>query len=533
MNKRSYNIFFHLHTVTGIVISVLLYVIFFAGSFSFFLNEIIAWERNDSVGHSEKFGLNVDATLDTLATRYNLSGRNINFHKHAEEKRFSVSLSAPRDTLLGKEGAYFSLDPKTYKHYPYEQSYSLGEFLYRLHFFAQIPYPAGYYLSGFTALFFLFAILTGILVHWKKIISNFYLFRPWEKLKTVWTDAHTVLGTIGLPFQVVYAVTGAFFMINILLVIPSLMVLYDGDQKKFYDDLGYGQPEFAYENKHLAEHGSLNGLVDRGEVLWKNFQVTEVSIYNYGDQSMHLAVGGELDHATKFTGFGEVTYKVSTLEAVAKKDPYEATAYLDGVKGALYHLHFGDYGGYAVKGISFLLGLITCFVIITGILIWLEARTKKSVPEKEKRFNRWVGHIYLSLCLTMYPVTAAAFLVTKLLPPNLDDVRLTLLYSTYFGSWLVSAVFFAWKRDNYFINKYTLLAGAVIGSLVPIFNGIGTGKWPWVTFRDGHTDIFVVDMLWILISVAAFYSVLRLRKTTLAKQTSDVLLQEEAAVGAE
>ena len=35
MGNRIYNILFHTHTVSGIVISVALYVIFFTGSFSF------------------------------------------------------------------------------------------------------------------------------------------------------------------------------------------------------------------------------------------------------------------------------------------------------------------------------------------------------------------------------------------------------------------------------------------------------------------------------------------------------------------
>ncbi|WCC44944.1 hypothetical protein PJW08_01285 [Tenacibaculum finnmarkense] len=41
MSKRNYNVFFNTHTVSGIVISVALYVIFFAGAFSFFKEEII------------------------------------------------------------------------------------------------------------------------------------------------------------------------------------------------------------------------------------------------------------------------------------------------------------------------------------------------------------------------------------------------------------------------------------------------------------------------------------------------------------
>src|SRR5262245_9390108 len=129
MDKRSYNIFFHLHTVTGIVISVLLYVIFFAGSFSFFRNEIIAWERNESPAAHADQAVNFDVILDTLNARHNLSGRDISFHRHAEETRFAVSMSASKDTLLGKESSFFYLDPETYKTYDYEKSYTLGEFL--------------------------------------------------------------------------------------------------------------------------------------------------------------------------------------------------------------------------------------------------------------------------------------------------------------------------------------------------------------------------------------------------------------------
>lgn len=510
MDKRPYNIFFDLHTVTGIVISVLLYVIFFAGSFSFFRNDIIAWERDEPVSEYKGFAVDIDTALDTLDQRYNLSSRDLYFHKHTPEKRAAVSITAPKDTLIEKKDAFFYLHPDTFKDYEYEKSYSLGEFIYRLHFFAQVPYPAGYYLSGFTALFFLFAILTGILVHWKKIISNFYLFRPWEKLKTVWTDAHTALGTIGLPFQVVYAVTGAFFMINIVLVIPSVALLYDGDQAKYYNDVGYGTPNFTFTNVKAKHKVSVNEFVTQAQGLWKNFEISQVAIYNYGDENMHVVIDGELNHATKFTAFGQVTFKASTGEMINKKDPYAPTSYLDGVKGALYHLHFGDYGGYAVKGISFLLGLITCFVIITGILIWLEARNKKSIPEKKKRFNQWVGHVYLAICLSMFPVTAMSFILTKLLPVSYDEVRMTVLYSVYFGTWLLVSIFFTLKRDNYFTNKYTLISGAIIGCFVPVSNGIISGNWFWTNLSEGKTDLAVPDILWILISIAALFAVTRL-----------------------
>ncbi|HEY5748815.1 MAG TPA: PepSY-associated TM helix domain-containing protein [Chryseolinea sp.] len=530
MEKRSYNIFFDLHTVSGIVISVLLYVIFFAGSFSFFRDEIVNWERNETVTVRKAIDADVDIVLDSIAKKYALFGRDITFRRNYDERRVMVNLSNSKDTTVTQAGDFFYLDTKTFKTTGYEDSYTLGEFLYRLHFFAQIPYPAGYYLSGFTALFFFFAILTGILVHWKKIISNFYTFRPWAKLKTVWTDAHTALGTIGLPFQVVYAVTGAFLMINIVLVAPNVLVLYQGDQQKIYEDLGYEHASHPFENKKLRQVVKVNDLVVDIKKKWRDFDVTEIEINNYGDEGMHITLVGEVPNAAKFTGLGEITYKAATGEIVGEQDPYAPTSYRDGVKNSLYRLHFGDYGGYGLKFISFVLGLLSCFVIISGILIWLEARNKKHIPEKRKRFNNTVGHIYLAICLTLYPVTALSFIVTKLVPRALDPSRQTILYSVFFLSWLALSVFFWWRKNNYLTNKYTLLAGSVLGVLIPVVNGAVTGNWIWLSLAARQSDFFVIDALWLMISLAAFYTLYHLKKPAampvLSEDDSEAVLSD-------
>jgi uncharacterized iron-regulated membrane protein len=176
MNNRHYNIYFHTHTVSGIVISVVLFVIFFAGSFSFFRDEINSWERSESTSLTKEIELDYTTALDTLDKKFILNGRNITISKPSNERRVAIYLEGTKDTLAPakqKEGQFFYLDTKTFKSFTYEESYSLGEFLYRLHFLAQIPYPVGYYLSGFIALFFLFAIVTGVLLHWKKIVSNY------------------------------------------------------------------------------------------------------------------------------------------------------------------------------------------------------------------------------------------------------------------------------------------------------------------------------------------------------------------------
>ncbi|MCC9072204.1 PepSY domain-containing protein [Flavobacterium sp. F-65] len=504
MNNRNYNIYFHTHTVSGIVISVVLFVIFFAGSFSFFKDEIINWERSESVAITKNIQLDYDKALKNLDKEYTLHGRNISIAKTSVERRVNIYLEGTKDSLAAaklKEGTFFYLDTKNFKTHTYENSYSLGEFLYRLHFLAQIPYPVGYYLSGFVALFFLFAIITGVLLHWNKIVSNFYIFRPKEKLKTLWTDAHTSLGMIGLPFQFVYAVTGAFFMIKLLIVAPSVMALYKGDQDKLYKDLEYSDPEYKFDNKKLATPFSIDKLVAKTKSNWKDFEINRIFIQNYGDTNMHVLVEGEIKYDKKFTGIGKVIYKVADGTVVAKKDPVTETTYLDAVKNVLYRIHFGDYGGYALKIISFVLGIITCFVIISGVMIWLVARDKKNMPEKKRRFNEAVVRIYLAICLSMYPITALGFIATKIFHP----LGRANIYSIYFIGWLALTIFFILKKNNAFTNKFSLLSGSILGFLIPIVNGICTGNWFWKTFAQNQIQIFFVDIFWIVLASITLY----------------------------
>lgn len=505
MGNRIYNILFHTHTVSGIVISVALYVIFFTGSFSFFRDEIANWQRGHSVSQEEALPGSVDAHLDHLSKDYDLYGRDVELRHYYNERSISVNLGASKDSLASEEDKapiFFYLDPESKtKTADYASNYHLGEFLYRLHFLDQIPYPYGRTLAGFVAFFFLFAIITGILVHWNKIVSNFYTFRPWAKLKTIWTDAHTALGVIGFPFQFVYAVTGAFFLLKGILVLPMVMGLYDGDQNQLYEDLEYNHPVYEFQNQKLENTINLDQYVQEMKEEWGDFRVTETHIFNYGDQNMHAAISGYLGYDTKLNGLGYRIYKIADGSITEEKAPIAQTSYLDGVKNMMFRLHFGDYGGYGLRVTSFILGLVSCFVIISGIMIWLVARDKKNIPEKRRKFNQKVANIYMSICLSMLPVTALEFIIVKFAP----TVNMGFLYQTYFSIWLVATIFFILKKDIAFTNKWTLISGGILGLSVPVANGIATGNWVWAAYQNGYQHILLVDLLWLILGIVSLW----------------------------
>jgi uncharacterized iron-regulated membrane protein len=74
MNKNSLKALTNAHAWVGLVISTILFIIFFAGSISLFRDDINAWELNPHFavnGQSEN--LSFDSVINTVAKDYNIS----------------------------------------------------------------------------------------------------------------------------------------------------------------------------------------------------------------------------------------------------------------------------------------------------------------------------------------------------------------------------------------------------------------------------------------------------------------------------
>lgn len=534
-SKRNYHVFFHLHTVSGIVISTALFVIFFCGAFALIKDEITAWEKGDKVNVEEAIDIDYDRAIEVIKSEdYELYGRDLRILVPDAKQEIYFQLSESQDTIKAptKEDKlyYFFIDAHDYTWSEYYSFYSIGELVYRLHFFSQIPY-VGIYIAGFVAFFFLLAIVSGVIIHWKKIVSNFYVFRPKAKAKTIWTDAHTALGVIGLPFQFVFAVTSCFLCMSIFVLAPASLI-YNGDQDKLLEEV---RPMMrTYELGQPTENiGSLNGFMEDVQSRWEGFTPVQVYIRNYGTDNMMFQVDGMLMNQKKFVAHGRAIYDVASRELIAEKLPDEPN-YLEGVEATVRALHFGDWGGYPLKMVYFILALITCFVIISGVLIWLTAREKKNISASQRLFNRKVGHSFIAICMSLYPVTAFAMIVARVLPRSMDDSRQSLLYLAFFIVGTIVTLFFRFKRSNYFTTKYTLLSGAVLGLLIPIVNGLISGNWVWTMIAQNQVEIALVDLIWIGMSAIVLFTLTKIKKPEpLSPSHKELLAQQKEEFTAE
>lgn len=524
MDTRKYNIYFHTHTISGIIIAVILYVIFFAGSFSFFKDDISAWQKGRSAV-THKTGPAFNPVIDSLAGKFNLQGRNFDFYIQRQGHGAYVSMSASADTTVSKpkpkpkkeqgrrgrrsndDSAYFLYNFADQKAAgaDYSASYDMGEFLYRLHFLAQLnqvfPFnigtPIGYLIAGIVSFLFLFALITGLLLHWDKIRSNFFLFRPLSKWKTVWTDMHTVLGVIGFPFQFVFAVTGVVLIVNYVILTPFTNLLYEGNSEKLYESLQYNRNLTAdYTYKPMKHHFDLDGFVSEWQEEWKDSQITRIHIINYMDESMQVSMEFKPNPKSDFAGSGFIHVQASTGAVLLKKSPNTDANYIDKVKSLVYHLHFGDFGGKPLRIVFFILGLMGCAVIISGILIWFVARDKVSTDRHKRIFNFWASNVFLAACLSMLPVTAFTFIMLKIL----EKADQSAIYNTYFYSWLGLSLYCITLRNFSLMNRQTLLLSSLLCLGVPLVNGITTDLWMWTTWKQGAFDIFFIDALFLVLA---------------------------------
>jgi len=513
--KRNYNVFFNIHTVSGIVISVVLYIVFFAGAFTIFEEPINDWEFEKETTTEKHFKTDYDRILTKLIEDgYHVSSNTVRINEVHDTKpyiRVLVLGEKVHDTIK-KGWASLKFNPITYEYINAENdtvtSKGIWYFIYRLHFLGQIP-RIGLYLSGLVSLFFLFAIVTGIVVHWKKIVSNFFNFRPWAGFKAIWTDAHTVLGVIGIPFQFVYAITGAFYGLSVLLMIPSVFLLFDGNQQELLNTISPENGTFKSVEKP-EKMISINPLVYKTKSEIGTYEYLRAFIKNYGDKSANLQITATVNDSKRdFVGTASYSYKLSD-GSLLSKDTIENNEYNSSLTMVFARLHFVTFGGNIVKIIYFLLALITCFVIITGVLIWLKARDKKTNSKKQKRFVRRVGAWYMGICLGIFPAIALLFVLAKTVPsiPNKDR----LISTVFFSFWAIFIIYSLVVKNTFKINKMALITAGVFGIAIPIVNGITTQNWLWLSFKNGYYNMMVVDIFWFFTGALSLIIAIKLKQ---------------------
>ncbi|MEM9833827.1 MAG: PepSY-associated TM helix domain-containing protein [Bacteroidota bacterium] len=508
--KQTFNVLFHTHTVSGIVISFALFVIFYAGAWALFRYDLATWE-NPYLRQKINPDFSYEKAITLVDSIYDLDwyrGVSLELPKKSMPYFRMVSQVSETDSTSRTLRAYVET-------FSYEISEDVklkttaSETIYHLHYFDQIPVPRlGRTLSSAVALFFLFAIVTGVIIHWKNLLTKFYAFVTEGKWKMIWTNMHTVFGVIGLPFQVMYAVTGAFFGL-LFAIAPSLLLVHDGDtglinKVRFPEQQLQLNPEAAYSD-NLTFTESLMRLKEE----YPDIEMQYATIKNYQKEDAIITFRAQEDKNLGTRGRITMRMKDGRVLKEYSVDPTNKP-YHNHVQDWIRRLHYAEFGGFLIRLLFFLLAMFTCLMIIAGVLIWRYARDNKRYTYEQRLFHHRVTKIYLAICFSMFPAVAIIYLAEKLVPLVLEN-RVAIINQTFFFAWLFLTVVGCFWNSYTRQNKNYLILGSTLVLCLPLANGLSTGLWPWVAWSN-FPEIAIVDISWLFMGVITLFVAIKLLK---------------------
>ena len=384
-----------------------------------------------------------------------------------------LSLLPNKEGGLVKSHGSISLkvDPKTGEVLDDTSQFSLARFLFALHYKLNMS-RFGAYVVGVVTLFFLFALFSGIYIHAKKIIPNFFAYRL-RKRRTQLLDLHNVVGVISLPYTLMYAITGLIFNLVVVYQISFAILLYQGDTDRLLGDVGFPSVRPDPIASVVQDMAPASDFLARTEAT--HGPVHQLRFFHYGDETAVVQLRGT--YPDRFVGSFSTFYHVKSGEellhtGVSDNHYRQGTAFL-------YSLHFGDFAGIDLRILYFILAMLVAAMIVAGNLLWVEKRIRS--PEVHGKATHIVSAFTLGGCAGSVVATAVAFMAERSLPANLMHRADYVVY--LFVSVLVITTLLAFWRNNkkQFLGQLLYLTATILCATVVM---------DWLLFAE------TIQLLW-------------------------------------
>jgi len=444
---RTFQIYWDAHAWVGVVAALLLHVVFFMGAFALFYRELNHWAHAGAT--SAEQGRATPLALQPLLERWDrdepLAGkRRVAFEPEPN------GLVANWDARGQRHEVRYS--PVSGRLEPARSE--LGRFLYDMHYLG--PLPKGVYVAGVAALGLLFALLTGLFLHWKDLTRQWFQFRSERVARTWSSDLHKVLGVFGLPYQLVYAWTGAVLSLSFATVQPALVeTVFHGDASAARAARGDNIELPERTGKQTGRLPELDAALARAQHELPGLEPNWISIEYVGDEHSSVNIWGSVPGVP----FGSANVVLSAADnSVIGVTPATGGPFAR-FEAWFFGLHYARFGGYAVKLLYALLALASCAVIVSGNLIWLERRDAR----RAHWGNRLLERVTAGWCAGLVLATSALFITNRALQQLLPVS--TLAEQSVF--WVVWSLGIAWAllgRARQSSGYQLLVAGASFAS---------------------------------------------------------------------
>lgn len=526
MKSKTIKKLYTLHSWVGIITGVLLFVIAFTGAISVFGRpEIKVWANPEIRAlkpvDSQRVEQLVSQYAKEVPEHYKeevmifLPGNRgfqyltIVFEAHSGEPADDNEKTANGEHIDGEHveeehhgpamGILYDFHPQTLElvkkqHGTIEEifasrEYDMSEFIVGFHADLHLGRPIGLLTTGVLGLTMMLSIITGIFIH-RKILAQFFTFRPRKSRTLLLNDGHKAIGVWGLLFNSVIAFTGAFLGLAVVVLLPAAaFVSFGGDQDKLIETF-IAVPEPVIQ--HIHEPTQIGNIIDASLKLDDDLSISGITVMGYNDASAVVYVnvfGGKAmsSQTAVFKGDGEF---VEVNGIYGKLDGFTGE-----VLDVLFPLHFGNFGGIFVKFIWAVLGLGTALLPLTGLMLWMERGVNAANPKYSmktyQRFNRFIvgGCGGIVVCtLALFP---AQLYINHVM--NIANAGPLLKYPFY-GIWLAVLAYAAVvKCEKKAAKQIAYLSAGLLIAIMPL-NIITSGSHLFNVFSNGHFISVGIDL---------------------------------------
>jgi uncharacterized iron-regulated membrane protein len=354
----------HLHTWAGVVLGSLLFAIFWMGTLSVFDREIDRWMMPDTrISKPAQISLDkhVAPHINSLVSAPTQWGVALP-DERVPTYRLRVTDAKGETVIRHVNGNSGELVPD-------QETLAGTGFIFPFHYMLHIKWrQVGYWIVGLAGMGMLVLIVSGVIIH-RKILTDFFTFRPEKKLPRTSLDLHNVSGVLGLPFHFVMALSGLIIFIGIFY--PSAHVGAYGSSKAD-KELFNLEARGTYKRDKSNTPGSmasLDAMVARAEASWPGGKAYFVRVWHPGDANAYVIVRRSyahdvtmhLDHVTFDAGSGEVLYRFETPPATR-------------VQRFISGIHFIQFEHWTLRWLYFAGGILGCVMIASGFVFWMAKR---------------------------------------------------------------------------------------------------------------------------------------------------------------
>lgn len=465
-----------LHTWTGLLVGWVLFLIFLAGTLSFWREEISRWMRPE---------LSVTSEISDIADQDRMIAGALAALVNRAPDATSWTITPPGPRGVGTQAVW------TERAKPGERiafrwpdaTNSLwvdgdgkvvtvretrgGDFFYRLHFdLHYMPVLWARWFVGFCSMFMLVAIVTGVITH-KKIFRDFFTFRPGKGQRS-WLDGHNATAVLALPFHLMITYTGLVTLMT--LYMPwGFLANFENTAAVFAATQPAVPPvRYAASPAPLAP---IAPMLEEARRQWgEGSMVGIIRISDPGDASARIQMGRAAHHQIRDDSDQLLFDGVTGALLGRAPDGGAGVATRDAMVG----IHAGRFAPVAIRWLYFLSGLAGTVMVATGLVMWTAKRREKLADPAKPHFGfRLVERLNVGTVAGLPLGMIAMLWANRLLPVGMEG-RWHGEVNTMFIVWGLAVVHAFLRPPKCCWVEQFALGGALL-ILLPLFDQ-ATGK---------------------------------------------------------